>query len=134
MCFGSPVEKIVARVGKGEKMTKEWEYYLTKKQGVSDMEESEFSRLWPVALKYIGKYTQDRADTENDDVMDCACAVLDCLARYENPAAPEVAAESADGMSTTFHSATDVLKQKNAEIEEICKLYLPQELLYRGLI
>ena len=115
-------------------MTKEWEYYLTKKQGISDMEESEFSRLWTVALKYIDKYTAGRADTENDDVMTCACAVIDCLARYENLAAPEVAAESADGMSTTFRSATDVTWQKNAELAEICRLYLPKELLYRGLI
>lgn len=127
-------EKIVGSIGKGEKMTKEWEYYLTKKQGISDMEESEFSRLWTVALKYIDKYTAGGADTENDDVMTCACAAVDCLARYENPAAPEVAAESADGMSTTFRSATDVTWQKNAELAEICRLYLPKELLYRGLI
>lgn len=115
-------------------MTKEWEYYLTKKQGISDMEEGVFSRLWTVALKYIDRYTAGRADTENDDVMTCACAAVDCLARYENLAAPEIAAESADGMSTTFRSATDITRQKNAELAEICRLYLPKELLYRGLI
>ena len=134
MCFGSPVEKIVARVGKGEKMTKEWEYYLTAHKGISDMDEDTFCRLWTKVLRYIDRYTSGNADVENEEVMTCACVCVDCLLKYENSIAPEVAAESADGMSTTFRSATDVLEQKNAEIEEICKLYLPQELLYRGLI
>lgn len=115
-------------------MTKEWEYYLTKWQGDPNMDEDAFTRLQTVAERYIDKYTAGRAESGNDDVLRCICAIADCLKRYKNDTSPEVISESADGMSTTFRSATDVVKEKNSELAEICRLYLPAKLLYRGLI
>ena len=115
-------------------MTKEWEYYLKKRQGRVDMEEDVFSRRWEMAMRYINKHTFYKADADDEAVMTCACAVVDCLGKYDNNIAPEVASESADDFSTAYRNGEAVAKEKNAEIAELIKLYLPQELLYRGLI
>lgn len=115
-------------------MTKEREYYLTKWQNGTDMEEDVFSRRWELAMLYISKHTFCKANPDNDAVMKCACAVVDCLGKYDNSSLPEIASESADDFSTTYRTAEDITKERNAEIAEIIGLYLPQELLYRGLI
>ena len=115
-------------------MTKEWEYYLTKWQGKADMEEDAFSQKWELAMRYIGKHTFCNADTDDEAVMKCACAVVDCLGKYDGNSAPEIASESIDDFSATYRTGEDITKAKNTEIAEITKLYLPQELLYRGLI
>ena len=115
-------------------MKKEWEYYLTKWQGKADMEESVFSQKLDLAMRYIDKHTFYNADADDEAVMKCACAVVDCLGKYDSDSAPEVASESIDDFSATYRTGEDITKAKNAEIAEIIKLYLPQELLYRGLI
>lgn len=115
-------------------MTKEREYYLTKWYGSADMEEDVFARYWNEAKQHIMRNTFGRTNFETDAEMTCACAVVDCLKKYDNAASPAIAAESADGLSTTFRNGADVIKEKNAEIAELCRLYLPQELLYKGLI
>ena len=115
-------------------MTKEWEYYLTKRQGNADMEEDVFSQRWELAMRYISKHTFCKANADDEAVMTCACEIVDCLGKYDSNIAPEVASESADGFSTAYRTAEDITKEKNAEIAELIKLYLPQELLYRGLI
>ena len=115
-------------------MTKEWEYYLTKWQGKADMEEDAFSQKWELAMRYINKHTFYKADADDEEVMKCACAVVDCLEKYDRDYASEVVSESIDDFSVTYRTGEDIAKAKNAEIAEIIKLYLPQELLYRGLI
>ncbi len=106
-------------------MTKEREYYLTKWQGGTDICEEDF---------LIDKHTFSKACSDDEAVMKCACAVVDCLGKYDSIAAPEIAAESADDFSTTYRTTEDITKAKNEEIAEIIGLYLPRELLYRGLI
>ena len=115
-------------------MTKQREYYLTKWCGSADMEEDVFALYWNEAEQHIRRNTFGRAKLENDAEMTCACAVVDCLKKYDNAASPLISAESADGLSTTFRRGADVTKEKNAEIAELCRLYLPQKLLYKGLI
>ena len=115
-------------------MTKEREYYLTKWQGGTDICEEDFLKKWYLAMRYIDKHTFSKACSDDEAVMKCACAVVDCLGKYDSIAAPEIAAESADDFSTTYRTTEDITKAKNEEIAEIIGLYLPRELLYRGLI
>lgn len=115
-------------------MTKEWEYYLTKWQGSAAVDDSVFARRWELAMKYIVEHTFYRASKDDDAVMTCACAIVDCLGKYDSNSVPEIASESADDFSTTYRDGGELTREKNAEITEIIRLYLPQELLYRGLV
>lgn len=114
-------------------MTKEQEFYQNTWQGGHKFEEGEFARGWDAAVRYINKHTFEAADEADSRVMKCACAIVDCLEKYAGSAPPGLASESADGYSAAFRGSSDLMKEKNAEIEELCRLYLPKELLYKGL-
>ena len=115
-------------------MTKEWEYYLTNWQTNAAVNKDEFAQNWDLAMRYIDKHTFCKACPDDEAVMKCACAVVDCLGRYAKSASPEIKSESGDDFGTSYRTAEEITKQKNSEIAEIIGLYLPQELLYRGLV
>lgn len=120
-----------------------WEFYLTKWHGRDDITEELFARYSDMAMAFINKMTFGRAqkvvDNESEGyvlecIQKCLCAVVDCFKKYEceELPAPGIASENTDGYSVTYQSAAELRAQKNLEAEELCRIYLPVELLYRG--
>ena len=60
-----------------------------------------------------------------DEIADCICALAEQLSRFEDT--KNIKSESVDGYSVTY---SDNL---NKTLRETLKIYLPKELLYRGI-
>lgn len=120
-------------------MSAEYDFYLAKGYG-NIASESDFARLYREAACYLDKLTFGRSrvalaeENARDDVMNCMCAVAECLAEAEAEGAQVgVASENVDGYSVSFRSAEEAQFAQAAEIYRICRLYLPPEMLYRGV-
>lgn len=121
-----------------------WEFYITKWYVRDDITEELFVRYSDMAMAFINKITFGRAQRVIDNADDgylseciqrCVCAVVDCYMKYEceEATAQGITSENTDGYSVTYRSADELRIQKNLEAEELCRLYLPCELLYRGV-
>lgn len=121
-----------------------YEEYIQKYGGV--MPESKFKKLTFESGKYISKYTQNRADSEMEEVKLCCYAILDILEYYEelsktNQKIKNKKSETVGNWSVTYSESNskEIIKEKEKEIEKTIYLYLSEVkdangllLLYRG--
>ena len=101
-------------------------YYKLTYKGTIFNNEPEFERFEKLAEKYIKSQINDSVEYDPQELYDCIIAVAEAL--YENNGALNLKAESVDGYSVTYSS--DFSKN----LSDILKLYLPKQLLYRGII
>lgn len=105
-------------------------YYYGTYYGRTISSYEEFNSLEVRAGAYVNKITFGRAekaaDTEN--VKNAVCAVCDVLKKYEFREG--IASENNDGYSITYENGSSNIQQR---LLEAAILYLPAELLYRGV-
>ena len=91
-----------------------------------EVPEDKFYNLALKATKYIDKITFGRADEADENVKYAVCAIVDEM--YKSEARRGIAAESNDGYSISY------IKNNGTEnLYKTAKLFLPPELLYRGV-
>ena len=105
-------------------MTTSYDYYVTKYLGNAIQDEAEFMRLARMAELQIRHITAGKSLEKAEKLQEAVCAVCELLQQDMG----DVCAESVDGYSVTYQSTT-ITKR----IEELLRLYLPIELLYKGV-
>ena len=103
----------------------DFDWYRDVYQG-AEVEEENFYNLALKATKYIDKITFGRADEADENVKFAVCATIDEMYSAENRKG--IAAETNDGYSISYIKNNGMENLYNA-----AKLFLPPELLYRGV-
>lgn len=100
-------------------------YYKRNFKGTIIADKDVFEHCADLALRYIKSFIGENTPYQNEEVSDCICALADII--YEQSGRENIKSESIDGVSITYAD--------NAKIDlyEVMKLYLPKELLYRGI-
>lgn len=97
----------------------------------------EFEMLYVEALRYINVITDGRSEklSDSETVIRCACRICKLLSDYNSDTAAlgAVESETVDGYSVKYRSKTEVSEELNREIVRTCRMYLPQDMLYRGV-
>jgi len=100
-------------------------YYKKNYNGKIITNKSEFERFEKLSVRYIKSVINSDAEYKEEDIYDCICAVAEEM--YESNDSQNIKSETVDGYSVTY-------ADKHAKsLYEILKLYLPKELLYRGI-
>lgn len=113
-----------------------WEYYNSKWCKSGEISEGEFPAYSQRASAYIDRVTFGRAKdySEEDSVLKCVCALCECFAKFDTEAVKAgIQSEEVDGYKVDFADGGKLAQMREAEAAEICVLYLPCELLYRGV-
>jgi hypothetical protein len=109
------------------------EYYKTT-YGGSDIPDNEFIKCEREARVFIDYITFNRLKEDitliTDDIQIAVCAVMDKSKEIENKGGI-IASESVDKVSVTY--VVNANSTLNSELLKVAKMYLPQELLYRGV-
>ena len=107
-----------------------YEYYESSFLGTVIDSPSAFDSLVVRAQAYIERITFGRAkqSSETDEVKKAICAV--CEVYYQYDAHAGVVSENNDGYSVTYSSDGRFVEKL---LYETASLYLPAELLYRGV-
>ena len=100
-------------------------YYLENYKGNKATEEN-FYNVALKATKYVDRITFSMADEEDENVKNAICAVIDELCTSD--ALGYIASESNDGYSISYKNY-----EKTQNLYQAAKLFLPPELLYRGV-
>lgn len=101
-----------------------YEYYVNSYLGNQIRDEIEYLRLAGLAERYLKRFTANQAFDITKDIQDAVCAVCDILAGDRG----EINSEAVDGYSVTYQPSS-----LDKRIYDTLRLYLPQELLYRGI-
>lgn len=103
----------------------DFDWYRDVYQG-AEVDKESFYNLALKATKYIDKITFGRADEADENVKYAVCAVMEEMQKDLNRNG--IAAESNDGYSISY------IKNNGTEnLFKTAKLFLPPELLYRGV-
>lgn len=107
-----------------------YEYYKNSFLGMLIDSSSVFDSLAVRAQAYIERITLGRAkqSSETDAVKNAICAV--CEVYYQHDARAGIVSENNDGYSVTYSSDGRFVEKL---LYETASLYLPAELLYRGV-
>ena len=100
-------------------------YYKKDYNGKIIADREDFERCEKVACRYMQSVINPDAEYSEDDVRDCICAL--CEELYKNEDTANIKSETVDGYSVTYSG------NSRKELYEVLKLYLPKELLYRGV-
>jgi len=109
------------------------EYYKNT-YGGSDIPDNEFIRREREARVFIDYITFNRFKEDitliTDDVQITICTLMDKSKEIDNKGGI-IASESVGNMSTTY--VVNANSTLSSELLKVAKMYLPQELLYRGV-
>lgn len=108
-------------------MLADYSYYTREYRGTQIETEAEFSALQIRAEAYINKITFGRADDSNG-VKNAVCAVCEVYAKYA--AREGISSEDNDGYRITYASSS---RFADNQLYRAARLYLPDEMLYRGV-
>lgn len=100
-------------------------YYKKNFKGNVIADKEVFERCADLALRYIKSFVGEKAQYQDEQISDCICALAEQI--YEQSGRENIKSESIDGVSITY--ADDSKKS----FCEVMKLYLPKDLLYRGI-
>ena len=100
-------------------------YYKKTYQGIVINEKEDFERCEKLAVLYIKSVIAKNSQYDEEELWDCVCAVAEQI--YENKDTKNIKSETVDGYSVTYTG------DFNKYLYEILKIYLPPELLYRGI-
>ena len=88
--------------------------------------EEEFSSLAIKASAYLDRITFGRIDSADENVMFAMCAVVDEMLKSKKTS--HIATETNDGYSISYKSVNE-----KENLYDTAKLFLPPELLYKGV-
>lgn len=100
-------------------------YYKENYQGKIINDKADFEQYAKLAVLYIKSVINSDIDFRKEDIYDCICALAEQL--FENRDSKNVKSESVDGYSITYSG------DSGKNLYETLKLYLPKELLFRGI-
>ena len=100
-------------------------YYKKNYKGADINDKDEFERYAKMAVGYINSVINTDLEYKEEDISDCVCVLAERF--YRSGDLGNIKSESVDGYSVTYSS------DFGKELYEILKLYLPKELLYRGI-
>lgn len=100
-------------------------YYTNKYQGSVIDNSSDFTKYENMAVRYVKSIINPQVDYNEEDIYECICVLAEQL--FENNDLKNIKSETVDGLSVTYTG------DFNKALYETLKLYLPKELLYRGL-
>ena len=103
----------------------DFSYYKKNFKGNVITDASEFEKYSKLALLHIKVAINSDVQYKEEDIADCVCALAEQLSRFEDT--KNIKSESVDGYSVTY---SDNLSKS---LRETLKIYLPKELLYRGI-
>ena len=103
----------------------DFSYYKKNFKGNVITDASLFEKYSKLALLHIKVAVNSDIKYKEDEIADCICALAEQLSRFEDT--KNIKSESVDGYSVTY---SDNL---NKTLRETLKIYLPKELLYRGI-
>lgn len=106
----------------------DYDFYTDSFMGIKIPDAAAFAPLERAAGGYIGCITGGDLSGYMDSVKMAVCAVCEVMYDFDTGA---VKSETNDGYSVTYTSDT---REKSARMYEAARMYLPDELLYRGLI
>lgn len=100
-------------------------YYKKNYKGTVINDKAEFEKHEKRAVQYVKSVINTEAEYDETELYDCICAIAEQLC--ENGEFRNVKSETTDGYSVTY---SDSFKK---HLYELLRLYLPKELLYRGI-
>lgn len=100
-------------------------YYKKDYRGTVFCEKTEFERYEKRALHYINSVICGDIKNAEESAYYCICAVAEELCRTEN--SQNIKSESIDGYSVTYSA------DRNKQLYGILRMYLPAELLFKGV-
>lgn len=108
----------------------DFEYYKNEFCGVVIATKEQFDALEVRARAYVDKLTFDRAKahTHEESVKNAVCACCEVYAQYGGHEG--ISSENNDGYSVTYISNS---RLEGTRLYNSAALYLPTELLYRGV-
>ncbi len=109
---------------KGAIMT-DYLYYKKNYKGDVINDKTDFEKYEKRAAQFVRSVINTEAQYDENELYDCICAIAEQLC--ENGEFRSIKSETTDGYSVTY---SDSLKK---HLYELLRLYLPKELLYRGL-
>lgn len=107
----------------------DYSYYTQEFKGTVFESAADFDGAELRAQAFIDAITFGRAKPEQDGVKDAVCAAAESL--YCAQKAGNISSESNDGYSVTFQRVSNT--QAYSAAYRTAKLFLPPELLYRGV-
>ncbi len=100
-------------------------YYKKNYNGKIITNKSEFEKFENLSVRYIKSVINSDIEYKEEDIYDCICAVAEQM--YIKNDSQNIKSETVDGYSVTYAD------NSGKELYETLKLYLPKELLYRGI-
>lgn len=104
----------------------DYDFYTISYKGTAIPSAVPFERAEVKAEAFINQITYGRITEATDDVKKAVCAVCDVIFTYEGREG--ISSENNDGYSVNYEKTNVRLKMLDA-----AKLFLPAQLLYRGL-
>lgn len=104
----------------------DYEYY-TDVYGGRAVPAAEFPRLSARASKYMDKITFGRIAEADNDIKNCCCELTEFYAKNGTDGSSKTA-ESVGDYSVSYKSGAS----HDSRLRNICALWLPAELMYRG--
>lgn len=101
-----------------------FEYYIENFKGIKIPDKNSFIRTSKIAFLYIKRAVC--TEIEEKDVKDAICAISDIL--YENADSSGIKSEKTDTLSVTYSD-----NRMEKLINNAIRLYVPSQLLYRGI-
>ncbi len=113
-------------------MYADYNYYTTN-YGGSAVSEADFPRLAARASAHIDKLTFGRAADHADDerLKMCCCEICDTLQNISESGGAVKQSETVGSWSCTY--ADTETQSETARVSSSCRLWLPDEWLYRGV-
>lgn len=100
-------------------------YYKKNYKGKIIKDKSEFERCEKLADRYIKSVINSDIEYKEEDISDCICALSEQF--YEHEDSKNIKSETVDGYSITYSG------NYNKSLYDTLRIYLPKELLYRGI-
>lgn len=100
-------------------------YYKKNYKGKIITDKADFEKFEKAANLYVKSVINPDIDYKEEDIYDCICALAEQL--YSGEDSRNIKSETVDGYSVTYNDSF------GKSLYETLKIYLPKELLYRGI-